>query len=109
LFNDTLFNDAGCEASLVAVLAVSLLFAPAARAEEAPVKCTINATSFWTTHRICDPLLAEAGVLSGLSGAASRNDMLRLCEIDMRVRLPGADRPTYLNACEQLLAALQLP
>lgn len=92
-----------------AALVWSLLFAPAARAEEAPVNCTINYTSFWTTHRICDPLLAEAKVMIELSGVTSRNDLLHLCEIDLRAKLPGADRPTYLNACEQLLAALQLP
>ena len=93
---------------LVAALLLSLLFTPAARAEEAPVKCTINATSFWSTHRICDPLLAEAKVMIEMSGVTSRNDLLHLCEIDLRAKFPGADRPTYLNACEELLSALRL-
>jgi hypothetical protein len=102
-------QSAACEASLAAVLAVSLLFAPAARAEEAPVKCTVNHTSFWTTSGICYPLIAEARVMTEMSGVTSRNDLLQLCEIDLRAKFPGANRPTYLNACEQLLAALQLP
>lgn len=94
---------------MIAALVLFLLFTSSARAEEAPVKCTINATSFWTTRGICYPLLAEARVMSEMSGVTSRNDLLHLCEIDLRAKFPGADRPTYLNACEHLLAALQLP
>lgn len=93
---------------LIAALVLSLFFTPSVQAEET-VKCTINYTSFWTTSGICYPLLAEAQVMIEMSGVTSRNDLLRLCEIDLRAKFPGADRPTYLNACEQLLAALQLP
>jgi hypothetical protein len=92
----------------IAALVLSLLFAPSARAEET-VRCTVNHTSFWTRGGICYPLLAEAKVMTEMSGITSRNDLLHLCEIDLRTKFPGADRPTYLNACEQLLAALQLP
>ncbi|MFZ5534032.1 MAG: hypothetical protein ACOY5H_11005 [Pseudomonadota bacterium] len=93
---------------LVAGLISSLPFALSARADET-VRCTINYVSFWTTSGICYPLLAEAKILSELSSVTSRNDLLHLCEIDLRAKFPGANRPTYLNACEQLLAALRLP
>jgi hypothetical protein len=97
---------------LMVVFAASIFGAPAALAQsrtDAPVRCTINASSFWTTHRICDPLLAEASFLIGKVGSMSRNNMLRQCANDMAKKLPGSDQATYLNACEQLLSALQLP
>ena len=89
---------------LCVVLAASLLFAPVVRAEDDAVHCSINETSFWTTHSICDQVLAEASLMIRKSGSMSRDGMLHLCASDMEKN--GLDKYSFpqrmrihLNGC----------
>jgi hypothetical protein len=82
-----------------------------ASAQSAPSKtvhCGIGGSQFWTTNAVCFALIDEARMVTGKVGRDSRFDIIHQCASDIARKLPGKDRPTYLNACEQLLGALHL-
>jgi hypothetical protein len=92
---------------LIAALVLSLLFAPAARAEP-QVKCMEGITA---ARSHCDALVAQADALREvLANAPAGYPVIPIMDSCMRglsANLPGYDYNTYFNTCSQLLTAVQ--
>lgn len=88
------------EAKMTADMRASALSEP-----NKTVHCGINRSHFWTTNAVCFALIEEAKYVSSKFGKASRDEILHECARNIARRLPGKDRPTYLNACEELIAS----
>jgi len=93
------------------VLAVSLMFAPVARAEESQVKCKIGTLApFNAPHRNCTMLTIQADavreVLKNAPSDYPLSNIVESCIGGLRSNLPGYDHPTYVKTCEDLVGAV---
>ncbi|WP_425907153.1 hypothetical protein [Nitrobacter sp. TKz-YC02] len=91
-----------------AVLAVSLMFAPAARAEEAQVEC---AKGIRAERRHCDAVLAEFDAMRDvLANAPPTYPVMQVmihCVKGLAASIPGYDYNIYLKTCGRILLVLQ--
>jgi hypothetical protein len=96
---------------MAAVLAVSLLFAPAARAQDAQIRCSIGTMApFMAPRHNCEMLTIQADAMREVLKNAPPDlpviPIITSCIRGLNANLPGYDYNTYFNTCSQILQSM---
>lgn len=88
----------------ILVLAAALASVAPAIADDI-VNCHIANVSFYTTHQVCNALVAETVAVGQSVGKYSKMEAVHVCADSLAKRLPRQNRPTYLNQCDAIVSS----